>query len=184
MDSLTDLMSKLSQRPILTQALLVVGIALVTTSLLMMLRKRRAKASRRISPHEQIERNQQHRGMRGDLEDLMVEIEQLSKRFGAQLNAKSIQLENLMEEADRRIAELQHLQANPPSASQDPQTLPDFAPTENGLTGLESQATVGEDPLSKAVFALADQGHPPEDIARKLDEHVGKIELILALRNT
>ena len=40
------------------------------------------------------------------------------------------------------------------------------------------------DPLAKSVYSFADQGLDPAAIAAKLNEHVGKIELILALRAT
>lgn len=38
------------------------------------------------------------------------------------------------------------------------------------------------DPLSRRVYGLADEGLGPADIAKRLDEQIGKVELILALR--
>lgn len=38
------------------------------------------------------------------------------------------------------------------------------------------------DPLSASVYELADRGRSPVEIAQQLDEQVGKVELILALR--
>jgi hypothetical protein len=38
------------------------------------------------------------------------------------------------------------------------------------------------DPLTRRVYELSDAGHNPVDIARALDEQIGKVELILALR--
>jgi hypothetical protein len=38
------------------------------------------------------------------------------------------------------------------------------------------------DPLAKEIYALADAGHSPVDIASRLQEHTGKVELMLALR--
>ena len=67
------------------------AITLIAAGLLMHYRKRKASMVReRLDPNEQLDRNRQLRGIRGDLEDLMVEIEQLAKRFGTQLDAKSI----------------------------------------------------------------------------------------------
>lgn len=40
----------------------------------------------------------------------------------------------------------------------------------------------GPDPLTGEVYRLADQGMPSVEIARRLNQHVGKVELILALR--
>lgn len=39
------------------------------------------------------------------------------------------------------------------------------------------------DPLTANVYELADRGRTPVEIARNLDEQVGKVELILALRS-
>ena len=39
-----------------------------------------------------------------------------------------------------------------------------------------------EDDLTRNVYRLADAGHDPVAIAQQLNEHVGKVELILALR--
>ena len=38
------------------------------------------------------------------------------------------------------------------------------------------------DPITREVYELADAGHAPVEIARKLGQHTGKVELILALR--
>lgn len=43
-------------------------------------------------------------------------------------------------------------------------------------------ASAANDPLSRRVYGLADEGLAPTEIARKLDEQIGKVELILALR--
>lgn len=40
----------------------------------------------------------------------------------------------------------------------------------------------GPDPLTGEIYRLADQGMPHVEIARRLNQHVGKVELILALR--
>ena len=40
----------------------------------------------------------------------------------------------------------------------------------------------GPDPLTGEIYRLADQGMPAVEIARRLNQHVGKVELILALR--
>ncbi|MBT8484329.1 MAG: hypothetical protein KJO43_02035, partial [Phycisphaerae bacterium] len=45
-------------------------------------------------------------------------------------------------------------------------------------------ASPPHDPLARAVYELADLGEDPVTIARRLDEQVGKVELILALRGS
>jgi len=180
----------LADRFVFSDLLLVAGVALVTTSLLMIYRKRRRRAAQRPTPHEQIEQMRQRRGVRGDLEDLMVEIEQLAKRMGAQLDAKSIQLEQVLREADQRIEQLSGL-------CREKQAHDAFE--DSHRSGLAPAGGVGSDPptgavstggdpsekaMVKAVYALADQGLTPADIANRLGELVGKVELILALRGS
>lgn len=185
-DSL-DITPVIAQQSNMHNMLLVLGIALVTTSLLMMYRRRRAKRVTRITPHEQIERIKQQRGMRGDLETLMVEIEELARRFGAQLDAKTVELERLLGEADQRIKQLQQMGGQPqPKTDGSSVPVQDAEPAASNLRFPGSQGTdqtQPDDPLARSVYDLADQGLGPHDIAQKLDELVGKIELILALRN-
>jgi len=39
------------------------------------------------------------------------------------------------------------------------------------------------DLVSRKVYELADEGVPSVEIAKRLDQHLGKVELILALRD-
>lgn len=164
------------------------GVLLITISMMMGIRKKRRRSHTQGTARDRVDELKQKHAVRGDLEELMVEIEQLAKRFGAQLDAKTIQMERLIDEADRKIAELKQLdqarrdkpqtqpaQPSPlkPQASPNPQP-----PTPN------PQPPSSDDALKRSVCDLADQGHDPVEIARRLDEHVGKIELILALRKT
>jgi len=149
------------------------GLMLIVIGLMMMLRKRRRKAHQHESPMERVERYQQQRGMHDDLEAVMVEVEQLARRFSSQLDAKSVQLEKLIREADERISQLEQLPAL--------ETSPEVFPA-NLKPQVSPPPETPEYPLTQWVYRLADQGHNPADIAQKLDEHVGKVELILALR--
>lgn len=58
--------------------------------------------------------------------------------------------------------------------------------TSSGPSGLASPGAhvpaAPIDPLSREVFALADAGKTPMQIAQATGEHVGKVELMLALR--
>ena len=155
--------------------LLVLGLLLVTMSLLMRLRRRHKKRSIEPTPHESLERMRQMRGMRGDLEDLMVEIEQLAKRFGAQLDAKTVQLEQLLVEADAKIERLHTVQSRV-SDRQDTSTHTASPGTD------ATPSDIPDDPVARSVYELADAGNNSAEIARALNEHVGKVELILALR--
>jgi hypothetical protein len=158
----------------------------IITGLLIAYRKRRRRQLTEpcLTPQEQLERNRQLRGVQGDLESLMVQIEQFSKRLAAQLDAKTIAVETLLKQADQRIAELKRLSSGDGQVEMsdvDP-GLPGAAPAEPHRPA-PAPADLPSDPLARSVYQLADQGLGPQAIAHRLGEHVGKVELILALRS-
>lgn len=51
-----------------------------------------------------------------------------------------------------------------------------------GSAGARPKEHAGTDPTYRRIYALADEGLTPVDIARRLNQHRGKVELILALR--
>ena len=170
---------------------LLAGLLLVTMSLMMRIAKRRRHSRANLSTSERTERLRQQHGLRGDLETLMVEIEQLAKRLGAQLDAKSIQLQRLLDQADHKLNQMRQAVDPPqrnPAASPDDNTgnVPPparddvIAPTD----AAPENSDAAQDRLTRHVHQLADRGLDPLTIARELNEHVGKIELILALRKT
>lgn len=147
-----------------------IGAMMIVMWLMARLRKRGRPHGPLPTAGEQLEKVRQVRGIRGNLEDVMVEVEQLSKRFSAQLEAKSIQLNKLIEHADQRIALLKQLESH----QQTPPVSP--APSAAPVT------TEPENETAQSVYRLADAGNNPIEIARITGEHVGKVELILALR--
>lgn len=169
-----------------TDLVFAAGILMITMALLSWSkkRKRREATNPMLTPTEQLERNKQLRGVRGDLETLMVEIEQFSKRLSAHLDAKTVAIELLLKQADQRIAELQRLAKS--NGHDRPDTQPPSAESNSAEPPIKtisrSAPEIPDDPLSRSVYQLADQGMAADAIARKLNEHVGKIELILALR--
>ncbi len=162
-----------------THYLLLAGVTLITVGLLMRLRKRKRQSALRPDPREQVEQNKQMRGMHGDLEGLMVEIEQLARRFGAQLDAKTLQMEQLIKQAEKTIEQLQALN------EQGAASRGGGGRIESGDAAAPEQTSPPSpsDPLARSVYELTDRGLASEDIARQLDEHIGKVELILALRS-
>jgi hypothetical protein len=155
--------------PVVVNLLPAIGLLLIVAGIFSSMKARRRRAAGQLTAREEMERLRQRGAVKGDLEQLMVEIEQLAKRLGGQLDAKAIHLEALLREADAKIVELRKLSeaAPPPAASASDEPTPLAEPG---------------DPLARRVCELADEGLTPVDIARRLDEHVGKIELILALR--
>jgi hypothetical protein len=159
----------------------------------------------RLTPAERHERRKQQEGLTRDLQAMAVEIEALAKRLTAQVEEQALRLEKLIGEAEDAIARLEQVEAQARQAV--PLTAKEqgiaaemlaeaTAPRTGAAVGLEAAkplpvVTVGvsaprpyepDDPLARNVYQLADSGLKPLEIARRLDEHVGKVELILALR--
>ncbi|MBL4701460.1 MAG: hypothetical protein JKX85_09400 [Phycisphaeraceae bacterium] len=163
--------------------LLVGGVLLLIVWIMMRVRSKTRNSRPIASPQELIERNRQIRGMQGQLQELMVEVETMARRFGVQLDAKARRLENLLSQADDRIEELRELQGQPPH--QTSQMTQDDTQSESSPTQPQQrtpQPPIAEDPLAKSVYQLADSGMDAHAIAMELDEHVGKVELTMALR--
>lgn len=156
----------------LPQMLMTAGVALGLVVVLRSLRQRmrRHDHDTNLTGAERVERARQNHGMESDLRQMMVELEDLTRRFSAQLDAKSMRLERLLEEADQKIAQLKQLR-DAPGIAEDVQAN-------------HASAEVPEpvDPLAAEIYRLSDAGKRPRDIARQLDEQVGKVELILNLR--
>jgi hypothetical protein len=156
--------------------LLIAGVALLIFVLWFNVRKRVA-GHESLDPREKIERDKQVSGMKNDMRAMMVELDELTRRFSSQLDAKSVKLERLIEQADQRIAKL-----NGQSVDVDRSDAAERS-REAASGQVEIETTVGSpDPLAENIYQLADAGKDPGEIARQLDEHIGKVELILALR--
>lgn len=172
---------ELDRTTVPSAALLIVGIVFISAWLLMRSRRRHIKGPGHTTAREQLERYKQEDGLRNDLESLMVEIEQLAKRVGSQLDAKAMRVERLIDDADLRIAQLQKaMQEQHNGSGQPPTATPDPTPPPPPAAPPTPETSV--DPLTAEIYKLADQGQAPVEIAKQLDEHTGKVELILALR--
>ncbi|MEO0515093.1 MAG: hypothetical protein AAF086_07345 [Planctomycetota bacterium] len=195
--TLIPILAELDQNQTISVGLLIVGVVFISAWLLMRIRKRSVQGPGHPTAREHLERYKQQDGVRNDLESLMVDIEQLAKRLGNQLDVKAMRIEKLIDEADLRIAQLQkalHDQhAQPPRAvpvrdTTDPKPSPHAASPEaiakqlNAVVESPLTSEAQTQQLTAEVARLADAGQSPEAIAKQLDEHVGKIELILALR--
>ena len=105
----------------------------------------------------------------------MVEVKRLADQVAATLDAKAEELVRLIRDADERIATLRRMnQAQPP-----PRTAAAAAAraTPRAEDGFEDP-----DPMNQQIYQLADEGLTAVEIAQRLGQHTGKVELILALR--
>ncbi|MCC5823334.1 MAG: hypothetical protein LAT64_02250 [Phycisphaerales bacterium] len=195
--------------------LLAAGVVLAMIVMMRMLRRRHGN---RVAVPDSQDRiaaiHERATGSIGPIERTMSEAEQLSRRLAASMENKAARLELLIEEADRKLDELnkavaQVSRATPvaerprPGRAIDPSVL-DLARVEqdraerNGhhardhaepkpVPPADQQAEHREhhaDPVHRRVWALADDGMPTLEIARSLNQPIGQIELILNLRKS
>lgn len=167
--------SQISVPQIVMLVLAVAGLTIVMLST-----RRRVRKSHRQSPTSTRERFSQLQAQREttrDLEQVMLELDQLSRQIHGRIDTKLARLEALMRDADGRIERLSELiraakgestlEITP--GSEDPHAVP---PTPSDV----------EDERHEAIYRLADSGQSTAQIAKEVDKTTGEIELILALR--
>lgn len=134
----------------------------------------------------------------GPTPQLARELDELGKRLADELDARADRIERLLAEADEKLARLERLTAatvQPAPESAGPLTeVKHFTAGAAGDAATSAAPTLPPgprsaaavmaeiDPLAGEVYKLADSGLPPVQIAQKLSQHTGKIELLLALR--
>jgi hypothetical protein len=96
---------------------------------------------------------------------LAADMQELADRLASDLDHRAARLERLIAAADSRLVDLKS-HARSPGATAGPDRRPWTAP----------------DPTFADVYALADAGLPPVEIARRTKRPTGQVELILNLR--
>ena len=109
--------------------------------------------------------------VRRDMDALLVELQELSRKISADIDLRFAKLEAVIADADRRIAALKRL-----VDEADRSTTQGSSPSK-----LDATVPTPEDRYG-IVYELADQGKSPIDIARDLGKTPGEVELILNLR--
>jgi hypothetical protein len=129
------------------------------------------------------------RGVERQMQNLLVELSEMARQMNAQLDTRSQKLQLLLDDADQRIAKLEKLQTQGEGVKSQPaaEAIRLNPPaTARAITAPSSPAiNLPVDPLDaqhQQIYALADQGQGPGDIARELNRPRGEVELILALR--
>jgi hypothetical protein len=175
------------------QLLLLAAVILVGFLFMRMLRRATPSEGSARQYRREIDTATSHgANIKGDMEHLLIELDKLSREISAQVDTKFARLEGVITEADRRIAALRILldAAKAAGASlgieetagQDaPGPVAESASVDSNATA-DAKKTDATTAQHEEIFALADQGMLPLEIARKLDRRVGEIELILNLR--
>ena len=121
----------------------------------------------------------QQRNVERQMQNLLVELSEMARQMNAQIDTRAAKLEQLINEADQRIAALGQSPAagavtgDPPPADS-PAPLPPPAPP------VFPPAEI--DPRHVEIYSLADRGAGAKEIATQLNRPSGEVELILALR--
>ncbi|MEM8835647.1 MAG: hypothetical protein AAGD00_07495 [Planctomycetota bacterium] len=160
----------------LVGALSGAGVTLVSVTLLLRWLRRRQQPSE----DSRTERDP-YAKHRAEIERLMVDAQELTRVCSAQLDNRLDRLERLLERADRITEPKPQQRPVAPSASRPAEVS---SPSTPRLRTTHAFAATEVDPLSSQVYALSDEGFPAVEIAQRLDEQVGKVELILALRES
>jgi hypothetical protein len=124
----------------------------------------------------------QQRSVERQMQNLLVELSEMTRQMNAQLDTRAAKLEVLLKQADERIAALQRLNASSSNASLASSEAPiqDFTPDLKPASPESTSTPL--DPRHEEIYALADQGHGAKEIATRLNRPSGEVELILALR--
>jgi hypothetical protein len=159
------------------QMLVLAGILAIAFLMMIAVRKKFARRqAESVSPRERMERIRTAHTDRNDAMVVQADLTDHARTMAARLDAKAQRLEILIEQADQRIAELRSLAAGE-DVSETEQIEQTLREIDAGSPQMEQL-----DPLTQSVYELADAGRNPVQIAKELDEQIGKVELILALR--
>ena len=161
-------------------------VAVVGISVLLMISIRSKIARRnadRLSPRELIEQLKSAGRHRGDAQSASAELLESAQQLAARLDNKAARLEVLIQQADERISLMSQLSGTG-GVAQDGPSLTGVAELDRARTPVAANGPpISLDPLTQSVYELADSGYQSIQIAQELDEQVGKVELILSLRD-
>lgn len=163
-----------SPSSVLPTALAIVGFVAIGWTMLRSAKKRaRARrTSESEDPRERISRLRESAQKRSS-DTYQAEAAELTRHLSAQLDAKCEALEQLIAQADERLARLDAAlgdQRSEAKGSGKVDASPQIASADDG------------DVTRREVFRLADDGLDPLEIAQKLRQPIGQVRLMLALR--
>lgn len=191
---------------VVTQMLLVIGVVAIGVLLTVSIRGKISRRNdERPDPRERLAHAKTRQRITDDKNAATAELHDTVRHYAAMMDNKAERLEQLIVEAERKIAELRELLAGMPDDDLDDAARKAAREAEQIAGEIDRQlsdepspdhddgnrspapepAHVGGralDPLTRSVYELADAGHDAVSIAQVLDEQIGKVELILALR--
>jgi hypothetical protein len=129
----------------------------------------------------------QQRSVERDVQALMHELLEMSRKVVQQIETRTAGLQELMKQADERIERLAEMErraaanASREEASPPPATVPPVA-SASAPRHAEPEISIEIDPRHEQVYLLEDEGLNAMQISNRLNIPEGEVELILALR--
>ncbi len=164
---------------------MLLGIVAVVTALSLISgarRRREGGPSPKAYARELTVRLKEQHAVKGDLSDLMLQLQEVAREVNGQLDTRFAKLERSIADADERIARLSRLTGEPHGKPVVDVTLGDTPPMES--TTPESDASKSKTPFREQVRALYGQGVSIADIAHRFSRPVGEVELAVSLVKT
>lgn len=163
-----------------TVDLVMLALAVVGLTILMrgtFRRVTRVTSAPRIAARSNFAAMEEERKVRHDVEQVMIELDHLSRHIQGQLDTRFAKLETIIRDADSRIEKLTRLIRTLDGGDTLDITVQDDCAT-------RESAEQDDRPRHAAVYRLSDAGLSAVEIAQESGKTAGEIELILALRRT
>lgn len=155
-------------------------LAVGALAIVMLSTRRRIRESQRLSPtaarRRYAELQEEVKASRG-LEQVMLELDQLSRQIHGRIDTKLARLEAVIRDADQRIDTLSRLIRTMQGESAQEFTLDRESPDE----ARSARSDIVDD-RHAPIYELAEGGKSPVEIARRVGKTTGEVELILALK--
>jgi hypothetical protein len=177
-----------------TATLVLALCAIVAMIVLLRRQQLQGRAGRELA-HDQVARIREEHKLHESMDELLVQLEEVSRQVGAQVDTRFAKLEQVIRDADERIARLEDALGRsegevasrplygptvPTTAAAAP--LQDSGRAERELPGGTGSSVKPVDPRFERVYELVDAGAPPIEVAERLELPLGEVELILDLR--
>ncbi len=163
-----------------TLQLIMLIAAIAGLTILMISTYRRIRSARRPGKSTVQQRYAELRGQQSakrGVEEVMLELDQLSRQIHGRLDTKLVRLELLIRDADERIDRLARAVRSADGRAAVEVTIGRESPHDPAHPMREAEP----DPHT-TIHGLADDGLEPAEIAQKTGKPIGEVELILALR--
>ncbi len=155
--------------------MIYLGLFLLGAAVVAWVLRRQARKSAIIDPPRR--KGSAEEDLHRSMDRLLVDLQDTAREINATIDTKTVVLNQLIEEADRRIETLKALDKDAPAAKPAPPPRPASAPEIPPTDESRRRAA-----LERDILRLADEGKTELEIARLTGVPRGEIELVLSLR--